>query len=141
MSNGYFHVAQILATFTGFMFLLYGVVYSSVLSSLSESSTAIRHSSDMLLNFPQLILTLRNLNSTANDMNFTTAYMSLYLESRSMELDSASSYAKFSDISLDVSNKILITASVFTGMTLIIALLGFFYDMLGKKEEKLTLKS
>lgn len=133
MANRYFQVAQIFATITGFMFLIWSILYTTAFNQLSESNTALRHSSDMILSFPQFLLTLKSLNLTINDTNFTTTYINLYQESSRLELDRANSYAQLFNSSFIGANNILITASVFIIITLILALLGYFQNMLDRR--------
>jgi hypothetical protein len=137
MSNKYFQVAQILATLTGFMFLMYSIVYSSALSLLSESNTYLLHSSDMILNSPQQLLNLNSLKTAVNDtnltVNYSTSYLELFKEYSKMDLENAKAYADSSAKSLNLSNGVLITTSVFMGITLLISMLGFFQDFLEEK--------
>jgi len=142
MANRYFEMAQILATITGFMFLMWSITYSSALSSLSESNTAMRHSMDITLNLPQQLLTFKNLLISSNDTNSTNlinSYLATYTQffttSIKTEADDAKYYAELSTNNMTVSNNALIFSCYFLGVSILFAIAGFIKDTSDKKRK------
>ncbi|MFH1229354.1 MAG: hypothetical protein V1678_02920 [Candidatus Aenigmatarchaeota archaeon] len=130
-------MAQILATITGFMFLMWSVSYSTAINSLTESNTALRHSTDTTLNFPQYVLTLYNLKTAVNDTNVTMNYITnlaeMYSNYSSYELSIANSYNQLATSSIIVSNNALMFSAYFLGITMLFAIIGFIQD---RKKDK-----